>query len=755
MATPSRSENLSPPEIDGKSQDHSAESSGPPSRDGHKAQKEKHRVQWNRGGETLDSQNKRATFELPSDGGSEEGSQESQSPPKHKGKVSIQRENSMGPVSQAIGIDASKSSSLTPLTRQKTPILRKPSVELDNEEDLSQEEQGEDEKNSQGSEEAESESEAIRTAAGKAFSQQSAQQRAERLSRTIGTRSAPGSRFASPVRGAEKRTKHHTLSPPPSPPIDGQQPAWDLSDIPLEKLETKRTYGIQDESEGEEEKSDKPSKKRTRKDFLAAARRLMKHHTQRDPRRWFAFQSEDPVSPSLKSGQTTPIAERDPDDYVPRPKQYREGVLGSLMKLYNEQGVGSALANIPLGNDAINRAAYQRRNVSNPLLDSAGTTPAATPVSSKSHILGSPDSSGSPSPGGTTRKVKPQKWYKNPKPHSTGSISDLVSSSTSLAQPGGSNPGNAIRPKAKHRPLSAQAMDTVLGRNKGPKIEEAIRIQVHLADTMQRKAFLLKICRALMSYGAPTHRLEEYMRMCSRVLEIDSQFLYMPGCMIISFGDAAWHTTDVRIVRCAQAVNLAKLYDTHAIYKEVIHDMIGVEEAISRLDKVNSRKNRFNKWKLVFIYGLASMFVGPFAFGARPIDLPIAFVLGCLLGFMQLILAPRSELYANIFEISAAVLTSFLARAFGSINHGNTFCFSALAQSSIALILPGYTVLCGSLELQSKNIVAGSVRMVYAIIYSLFLGFGITGEFQLHPKRILSSLLTIPLTILPQTCAHS
>ncbi|KAL8676006.1 MAG: hypothetical protein Q9224_007337, partial [Gallowayella concinna] len=33
---------------------------------------------------------------------------------------------------------------------------------------------------------------------------------------------------------------------------------------------------------------------------------------------------------------------------------------------------------------------------------------------------------------------------------------------------------------------------------------------------------------------------------------------------------------------------------------------------------------------------------------------------------------------------------------------------------------------CGALELQSKNILAGSVRMVYAIIYSLFLGYGIT-----------------------------
>lgn len=33
---------------------------------------------------------------------------------------------------------------------------------------------------------------------------------------------------------------------------------------------------------------------------------------------------------------------------------------------------------------------------------------------------------------------------------------------------------------------------------------------------------------------------------------------------------------------------------------------------------------------------------------------------------------------------------------------------------------------CSSLELQSKAIIPGSIRIVYAIIYSLFLGFGIT-----------------------------
>jgi uncharacterized membrane protein YjjB (DUF3815 family) len=65
---------------------------------------------------------------------------------------------------------------------------------------------------------------------------------------------------------------------------------------------------------------------------------------------------------------------------------------------------------------------------------------------------------------------------------------------------------------------------------------------------------------------------------------------------------------------------------------------------------------------------------------------------------------------------------------FGSILYKgeHLFCFSALSQASIALILPGYMVLCGSLELQSHNMIAGSVRMVYAMIYTLFLGYGVT-----------------------------
>ncbi|UZP46267.1 hypothetical protein NXS19_014079 [Fusarium pseudograminearum] len=231
-----------------------------------------------------------------------------------------------------------------------------------------------------------------------------------------------------------------------------------------------------------------------------------------------------------------------------------------------------------------------------------------------------------------------------------------------------------------------------------------------------------------MLFGAPTHRLEEYLSMTARVLEIDGQFLYLPGCMIISFDDKSTHTTEVRIVRTGQGIDLGKLKDVHLIYKEVMHDICGVEEATEKLETLMKRKDKFHKWLRVIMFGLMSATAAPFSFGARLIDLPLIFAFGCLIGVLQLVVAPNSALYSNVFEVSSTIVVSLLARTFGSIKMGGEeiFCFGALAQGGIVMLLPGYMVLCSALELQSRAIVPGSIRIVYAVIYSLLLGFGIT-----------------------------
>lgn len=396
------------------------------------------------------------------------------------------------------------------------------------------------------------------------------------------------------------------------------------------------------------------------------------------------------------------------DDYIAPPKQVHAGVLSSLLKLYQNSlankssttfmSTGSTLADEQYGPES----PYSLKNVS---------THDFTQL--KSSIKQGP------------KKLVGK--FKNKAPQATATSANPLDGE--LEHEGLDGEAAQLpsfqnaRPKA---PRSDKNMPAKLGKKLKKRHYQKLRITVHIADILQRQRFIIRMCRALMMYGAPTHRLEEYMVMTSRVLEIDGQFVYFPGTMIVAFGDAATRTSEVHLVRCAQGLHLSKLSDTHKIYKDVIHDLIGVEEATQKLDELMKRRNAFSPWMCVLLYGLGSASVCTWGFGGGWLDIPITFGVGLVIGYLQFFMSSISNLYSSVFEVTASIVVSFIARGIGSIKGGDLFCFGAIAQGSLALILPGYIILCGSLELQSKNLVAGSVRMFYAIIYSLFLGFGIT-----------------------------
>lgn len=401
------------------------------------------------------------------------------------------------------------------------------------------------------------------------------------------------------------------------------------------------------------------------------------------------------------------------DDYVAPPKQVHAGVLSSLLKLYQNEPASK----------------------SSTTLGSGYTTLADEQFGSESTLLGKHMSSHDFTQLRSNIRHGPRKLAKKFASHGKSKRDPQVPTdpldSGSDGEETAALDGEAAnlpsfqnaRPKA---PRNQNKVNQKLGKKFKKQHDQKLRISVHIADILQRQRFIIRMCRALMLYGAPTHRLEEYMVMTSRVLEIDGQFVYFPGTMIVAFGDAATRTSEVHLVKCAQGLNLSKLSDTHKIYKNVIHDLMGVEEATKRIDDLMSSRNLYNPLICMFLYAIGSASASTWAFGGGWLDIPATFGVGLIIGYLQYFLSSKSNLYSSFFEVAASIAVSFCSRAIGSIKGGELFCFGAIAQGSLAFILPGYIILCGSLELQAKNLVAGSVRMFYAIIYSLFLGFGIT-----------------------------
>ncbi|GAA5888536.1 hypothetical protein JCM6882_008989 [Rhodosporidiobolus microsporus] len=251
---------------------------------------------------------------------------------------------------------------------------------------------------------------------------------------------------------------------------------------------------------------------------------------------------------------------------------------------------------------------------------------------------------------------------------------------------------------------------------------QEVFITQHVAAILERQNFIMKMARAFMMFGAPSHRLEAQMQATARVLEINCQVIYIPGVMLISFGDVATHTSDIKFLKQANGLDLGKLLAAYMIYFSVIHDKISVTEASTQLDELMVSPPKYKLWQQLCIGAAASAFIQPSAFYGSFIDCLMAMPLGALLVLVQ-VLVSRNDLYSSLFEIVIACIISFLAAALASTKY---FCFAAVVSGSVVLILPGYIVLCGSLELANRSIISGSVRLVYAILYSLFLGFGLS-----------------------------
>jgi len=142
----------------------------------------------------------------------------------------------------------------------------------------------------------------------------------------------------------------------------------------------------------------------------------------------------------------------------------------------------------------------------------------------------SPSEASTSRPGSSGAMTPRKKWYNAEKAnHSQETLATLIGASAKLANPNEKKEMPSTRPPHKRTNSGG-----VLAKVWKAKEDKDARIKVHVAAILKRQQYIIRMCRALMLFGAPTHRLEEYLATTATVLEITSQFLYIPGCMLIS-----------------------------------------------------------------------------------------------------------------------------------------------------------------------------------------------------------------------------
>lgn len=94
----------------------------------------------------------------------------------------------------------------------------------------------------------------------------------------------------------------------------------------------------------------------------------------------------------------------------------------------------------------------------------------------------------------------------------------------------------------------------------------------------------MTLAKALILYGAPSHRIESQLEAISVLLRVKLQVVYIPGVAILSFGgDFLKPGAETRFVKAGTRIDLGKLRSVHQIYRKVVHGQAGVVDSTEEL----------------------------------------------------------------------------------------------------------------------------------------------------------------------------
>ncbi|KAF4619482.1 hypothetical protein D9613_005344 [Agrocybe pediades] len=184
---------------------------------------------------------------------------------------------------------------------------------------------------------------------------------------------------------------------------------------------------------------------------------------------------------------------------------------------------------------------------------------------------------------------------------------------------------------------------------------QRIRIQFNVSCVQSlamkhRHEFLLKLARALMTFGAPSHRIESQLVAAARILEVEAEFIHLPSIIICSYGDQDLGCSETHFVKCGGRLSLGALHKVHLIYRNVVHDEISAKQATSQLEALLNAPPPYPVFVRCILAFCLSALICPLAFGGSFVDMWIAGLGAFVLAFLQLRVAEKSALYANVFD---------------------------------------------------------------------------------------------------------
>lgn len=261
------------------------------------------------------------------------------------------------------------------------------------------------------------------------------------------------------------------------------------------------------------------------------------------------------------------------------------------------------------------------------------------------------------------------------------------------------------------------------------------------ATTSPEIAFILALARALHRYGTPAHRLEEALEIVGKDLGLRGEFFSTPTTIIASFGDPAELRTAMLRVEAGE-LDMGKLARLDALADRVAAKDLTPAEGMQQIDAIVGAKPTWGPTITTLAHGVTTAGAVVFFHGGWR-DAFVAGTLGLVLGILSLVMQ-RSNAQARVFELIGAFVAAFAAGLAASQIPGVSS--SVVTIAGLLVLLPGMTLTVAMTELATHNLIAGTARLMAAIIVLLELALGVAvGELAASKLVVVPSVAPVSL----------
>ncbi|KAJ2845208.1 pheromone-regulated protein prm10, partial [Coemansia erecta] len=252
---------------------------------------------------------------------------------------------------------------------------------------------------------------------------------------------------------------------------------------------------------------------------------------------------------------------------------------------------------------------------------------------------------------------------------------------------------------------------------------------VHAIDLLLlHQRFMVLVSKAMMMYGSPLHHLEDNLRRLAQLLDLEMTASAIPGLVLLSFDDSVTHTSETKLIRCSNGWDMHRLDQTNQLLRCVVHGKTQVKQAALELESIMTAAPIYAWYWQVLNWGVISWSLCLVCFGGSWEDSGISLALGLVAGIMSMA-AGKFRGYTNFFEVSVSVLAGILSAALA-----NWGCFGATSLSATVVLLPGLVMTTGVIELSSRHMIAGTVRIFYALLLAFIIAYGLLIGVEIYNK---------------------